>query len=163
MADYETESDHSDADSDIESLRLSDREDRLAAIVESPAPTNHSTAGRALRDGWFIKAKVPKEYIDRYLKLRLGPENSTIKSVYRLHAAVDELQLGLGKKSWNEGIASFSELYYVNEEKDMEDAERLEPHKAKERFFYRNPVDCVKYLLSQKCFTEDIVYAPVKE
>ncbi|KAG0633437.1 hypothetical protein HOY80DRAFT_896527, partial [Tuber brumale] len=29
--------------------------------------------------------------------------------------------------------------------------------------FYRNPLDCAKYLLSQKCFAQDIVYTAVKD
>ncbi|KAG0640986.1 hypothetical protein HOY80DRAFT_859151, partial [Tuber brumale] len=90
---------------------------------------------------WFIEAKVPKEHIDRYFKNRLGPENSTIKSAYRLLNTIDELESGLGMRSWKEGLVSFPELI----------------------FFYRNPRDCAKFLLSQKCFTQDIVYALVKD
>ncbi|KAG0633524.1 hypothetical protein HOY80DRAFT_1104646 [Tuber brumale] len=180
IADYEPESDHSIADSDVESLNLFEREDRLTDFVESWAPTKHHTAGRVLRDTvqrqkaedelwapfqnktdfelgqWFIEAKVPKEHIDRYFKNRLGPENSTIKSAYRLFHTVDELELGLGMRSWKEGLVSFTEL-------DIEDADGLELATSQQRFFYRNPLDCAKYLLSQKCFAQDIIYAPVKD
>ncbi|KAG0632929.1 hypothetical protein HOY80DRAFT_854248, partial [Tuber brumale] len=99
---------------------------------------------------WFIEAKVPKEHIDRYFKNGLGPENSTIKSAYRLFHTVDELESGLGMRSWKEGL-------------DIEDADGLELATSQRRFFYRNPLDCAKYLLSQKCFAQDIVYAPVKD
>ncbi|KAG0644303.1 hypothetical protein HOY80DRAFT_1075254 [Tuber brumale] len=180
IADYEPESDHSIADSYVESLNLFEREDRLTDFVESRAPTKHHTAGRVLRDAvqrqkaedelwapfqnntdfelaqWFIEAKVPNEHIDRYFKNGLGPENSTIKSAYRLFHTVDELELGLGMRSWKKGLVSFTEL-------DIEDADRLELATSQRRFFYRNPLDCVKYLLCQKCSAQDIVYAPVKD
>ncbi|KAG0636316.1 hypothetical protein HOY80DRAFT_1089170, partial [Tuber brumale] len=104
---------------------------------------------------WFIEAKVPKEHIDRYFKNGLGPENSTIKSVYCLFHTVDELESGLGLRSWKEGLVSFTEL--------VSDANGLELATSQQRFFYRNPLDCTKYLLSQKCFAQDIVYAPVKD
>ncbi|KAG0639401.1 hypothetical protein HOY80DRAFT_1074395 [Tuber brumale] len=195
IADYEPQSDHSIADSDVESLNLFEREDRLTDFVESRAPTKHHTTGRVLRDAvqcqkakdelwapfqnktdfelaqWFIKAKVPKEHIDRYFKNGLGPKNSTIKSGYRLFHTVDELESGLGMRSWKEGLVSFTELlsvsilfkYFVNQVQDIEDADGLELAISQRRFFYRNPRDCAKYLLSQKCFTQDIVYAPVKD
>ena len=122
------------SNSDVESLSFSNREDCSTDQIELPAPTNHNTAGRVLRDGvkyrkaedelwepfqnqidfelaqWFIEAKVPKEHIDRYFKKGLRPENSTIKSAYHLLEAVDELESGMGMKSWKEGFASFSEL-----------------------------------------------------
>ncbi|KAG0632957.1 hypothetical protein HOY80DRAFT_1006392 [Tuber brumale] len=138
IADYEPESDPSIADSDVESLNLFEREDRLTDFIES---------------WWFIEAKVPKEHIDRYFKNGLVPENSTIKSAYCLFHTVDELESGLGMRSWKEGLVSFTEL-------DIEDADGLELATSQQRFFYRNPLDCAKYLLSQKCFAQDIVYAP---
>ena len=39
------------SNSDVESLSFSDREDCSTDQIELPAPTNHNTAGRALRDG----------------------------------------------------------------------------------------------------------------
>ncbi|KAG0644729.1 hypothetical protein HOY80DRAFT_1097389 [Tuber brumale] len=195
VADYESESDHSIADLDIESLNLFERGDCLADFVESRAPTKHHTAGRALRDAvqsqkaedelwapfqnktdfelaqWLIEAKVPKEHIDRYFKNGLRPENSTIKSAYRRFRTIDELELGLGMRSWKEGMISFTELvsvslvfkYCVNQVEDIEDAHGLELATSQQRFFYRNPLDCVKYLRSQRCFAQDIGYAAVKD
>src|SRR6202000_1713760 len=32
-----------------------------------------------------------------------------------------------------------------------------------QKFFFRNPIDCAKYLLGQRCFAQDLVYTPVKE
>ena len=106
----------------------------MIKLDELPAAANHNTAGRVLREAvqhekaedelwepfqnktdfklaqWFIEAKVPKEHIDRFFKKYLRPENSAIKSVYHLLRAVDELESGLGMKSWKEGLVSFDEL-----------------------------------------------------
>ena len=133
MPEYEEESEQM-TNSVVESLSFSDREDCSTDQIELPAPTNHNTAGRVLCHGvkyqkakdelqklfqnqidfelaqWFIEAKVPKEHIDWYFKKGLRPENSTIKSAYHLLEAVDELELGMGIKSWKEGFTSFSEL-----------------------------------------------------
>ncbi|KAG0644869.1 hypothetical protein HOY80DRAFT_877864 [Tuber brumale] len=74
-------------------------------------------------------------------------------------------------RSWKEGLVSFTELvsvsillkYVVNQVQDIEDADGLELATSRQRFFYLNPLDCAKYLLSQKCFAQDIVYALVKD
>ena len=93
----------------------------------------HPTAGRSIRHGvrhersedemwslfrnktdfehpsWFIEAKIPKDHMDRYFKKDLGLEGSSINSPYRLLEAVDELESGMGIKSWKEEFVSFSE------------------------------------------------------
>ncbi|KAG0633391.1 hypothetical protein HOY80DRAFT_896568 [Tuber brumale] len=74
-------------------------------------------------------------------------------------------------RSWKEGLVLFTELvsvsilfkYFVNQVHDIEDADGLELATSRRRFFYRNPPDSAKYLLSQKCFAQDIVYPPVKD
>ena len=58
---------------------------------------------------WFIEAKVPKGHMDRYFKKDFGPEGSSINSAYQLLEAVDELESGMGMKSWKEQFVSFSE------------------------------------------------------
>jgi len=58
---------------------------------------------------WFIEAKVPKDHIDRYFKKDLGPGECNIQSAYLLLEAVDQLESGMGMKSWKEGFVSFSE------------------------------------------------------
>ena len=47
--------------------------------------------------------------MDRYFKNDLSPEGSSINSAYQLLEAVDELESGMGMKSWKEGFVSFSE------------------------------------------------------
>jgi len=127
----EIDSDGGVANSDVESLNLPDTDESIpwAAL---PLPMKHSTAGRPLRDvvqnersqdemwlplrnkmdfelaWWFIEAKVLKDHIDRYFKKDLGPGDCNIQSAYRLLEAVDQLESGMGMKSWKEGFVSFS-------------------------------------------------------
>lgn len=132
IAEHEPEFDVNATNSDVESLNYSDSEESTPWIGP-PIPTTHPTAGRSLRHvvrhersedemwspfrnktdfelaRWFIEAKVPKDHMDRYFKKDLGPEGSSINSAYRLFEAVDELESGMGMKSWKEGFVSFSE------------------------------------------------------
>ena len=50
--------------------------------------------------------------MDRYFKKELGPEGSSISSAYRLLEAVDELESGMGMKSWKEEFVPFSETVH---------------------------------------------------
>jgi len=58
---------------------------------------------------WFIEEKVPKDYIDKYFKQELWPKESTLKSAYLLSDTVNQLESGMGMKSWQEVFVSFSE------------------------------------------------------
>ena len=116
----------------MESLNLSDTDESIPWAGLS-LPMQNSTAGRPLRDvvqnersedemwlpfrnmkdfelaKWFIAAKVPKDHIDRYFKKDLGLGDCNIQSAYRLLEAVDQLESGMGMKSWKQGFVSFSE------------------------------------------------------
>ena len=132
IAEHEPEFDVNATNWDVESLNYSDSEESTPWIGP-PIPMTHPTAGRELRhvvrhersedEMWspfrnktdfdfarcFIEAKVPKDHMDRYFKKDLGPEGSSINSAYRLFEAIDELESGMGMKSWKEGFVSFSE------------------------------------------------------
>ena len=181
-------------DSDLESLNLSHTE-RSTPAVELPIPTKHPTPGRSLRDvvwhersedemwlpyknkpdfelaQWFIEAKVPKDHIDEYFKQKLGPEDSTLRSAYRLFDTVDQLESGMGMKSWKERFVSFSEAVsqcirrtsHSDRKKELLDRDQPDKNSLRQRFFFRDPIECASYLLCQKCFAKDMVYAPVKE
>ena len=131
IAEHESELDVNATNSDVESLNYSDSEESTPWIGP-PIPTTHPTAGRSIRHviqhersedemwspfwnktdfelaRWFIEGKVPKDHIDRYFKKDLGPEGSSINSAYQLLEAVDELESGIGMKSWKEWFVSFS-------------------------------------------------------
>ncbi|KAG0138782.1 hypothetical protein HOY82DRAFT_595293 [Tuber indicum] len=173
------ESDANTTDSDVESDNFSETEGSTP-WVGIPIPTEHATAGRSLQDvvrhetsedelwlpfrtksnfelaRWFIEAKVPKDHIGRYFRKGLGPESSSIKSAYQLLEAVDELESGMGIKRWRVGFVLFSEA-------EIPDGEAPDEVLSTQKFFFREPIDCARYLLSQRCFAQDLVYDPVKE
>ena len=104
IAENEPELDVNTTNSDVKSLNYSHSEERTPWF-RPPIPTAHPTAGRSLqhvvwhersedemwspfqnkRDfelpWWFIEAKVPKDYMDRYFKKALGPEGSSITAL----------------------------------------------------------------------------------
>ena len=133
IAEHEPEFDGNATISDLESLNYSDSEESTPWIGPL-IPTTHPTARRSVRHvilhersedemwspfrnktdfelaRWFIEAKVPKDHMDRYFKKDLVPEGSSINSAYWLLEAVDELESGMGMKSWKEGFVSFSAI-----------------------------------------------------
>ena len=135
IPEHEPEFDVNATNSDMESLNYSDSEESTPWIGP-PIPTTFPTAGRSIQHvvwpersedemwspfqnktdlelaPWFIEGKVPKDHMDRYFKKDLGPEGSSINSAYRLLEAVDELESGMGMKSWKEGFGSFSETVH---------------------------------------------------
>ena len=132
ITENETEFDVNTTNLDVKSVNYSDSEGNTTPIGP-PIPKIHITAGRSLRDvvrhaisedemwspfqnkidfelaRWLIEAKVPKDHMDRYFKENLGPEGSSINSAYWLLDAVNELESGMGMKSWKEGFVSLSE------------------------------------------------------
>ena len=122
---------------------------------------------------WFIEDKVPKDQINKYFKQELGPEESTIKSAYRLFDARDKLESGLGMNScqWKEGFVSFSKAVskyihrtsHANRKKEILDRYESEETSLRQRFFFCDLIQFARYLLGERCFAEDLVYPPVKE
>ena len=132
IAEPEPELDIKATNSDEESLNYSDSEESTPWIGP-PIPLTHPTAGRSLRhivrrersqDGmwspfrnktdfelarWFIEGQVAKYHLDGYFKKDLDPEGSSINSAYRLFEDVDELESGMGMRSWKEWFVLFSE------------------------------------------------------
>ena len=93
---------------------------------------------------WFIQCKVPKSRINEYFSNGLG--NSTLASYGSMHTLENHLR-SLDPYSpylqWFEG--------------QVEDSKRTLP------FFYRNILDCVRYLLRQIAYQDDLVCAPRRE
>lgn len=93
---------------------------------------------------WFIESKVPKSRINNYFSSGLGnPASVGYSSMYTLENHLQSLDpFGLYLQ-WLEG--------------QVEDGMRTLP------FFYRNILDCVRYLLRQITYRDDLVYAPRRE
>jgi len=93
---------------------------------------------------WFIEAKVPKSPINEYFWSGLGNASSAgYSSMHTLENLLQALDTHSAYLQWNEG--------------QVDDGKRTLP------FFYRNVLDCVRYLLRQITYKDDFVYAPPTE
>ena len=93
---------------------------------------------------WFIQSKVPKSRIDEYFKSGLDVTHSTsFKSAHTLENLLNTLDPHGSFLQWHEGTR--------------------EDRQHSTCFFYRNIVDCVRYLIGQIAYKDSMVYSPVKE
>jgi hypothetical protein len=91
---------------------------------------------------WFIVHKISKTGIDDYFKQGLGkPGHREFRSSYTLRKKLDRL---LSLPRWQGADAIFN-------------------NGDKATFYYRDPIKCMEYLLSQQLYKKDLHYAPVKE
>ena len=118
-------------------------EQEHSKLCEDPWAPFSSAHGFKLAS-WFIQGKVPKSRINEYFSSGLG--NSTLVGYSSMHTLENHLR-SLDPYSpylqWFEG--------------QVEDSKRTLP------FFYRNVLDCVRYLLRQIAYQDDLVYAPRRE
>ena len=87
-----------------------------------------------------MEANIPWEQIDSFMKASLAPSDVYFTSAFTLRALLDNMDNSLGPESWKQGDVIFSG--------------------TKVPFYFRDPVDCVKYLIGQKAYQSDLVYAP---
>ena len=93
---------------------------------------------------WFIEGKVSKGRINEYFSSGLGNSADVgYRSMYTLEKHLRELDPYGQYLQWFEG--------------QVEDSPRILP------FFYRNFLDCVRYLLRQIAYRDDLVYTPRRE
>jgi len=93
---------------------------------------------------WFIQSKVPKSRINEYFSRGLG--SSALVGYSSMHTIENHLRCLDPHSSylqWFEG--------------KVEDRKRTLP------FFYRNVLDCVRLLLHQIAYQDDLVNAPRRE
>jgi len=93
---------------------------------------------------WFIEGKVHKSRINEYFASGLGNASSAwYSSLHTLDNLLQALDPHSAYLQWNEG--------------QVDDGKRTLP------FFYRNVLDCVRYLLRQIAYRDVFVYAPHME
>ena len=93
---------------------------------------------------WLIQTKVSKSQINEYFSSGLGDlTTDDYCSMYTLENYLRFLDPHSAYLQWFEG--------------QVEDSRRALP------FFYRNVLDCVRYLLRQIAYRDDLVYAPRRE
>jgi len=102
-------------------------------------------SGQGFRlNSWLLQSKVPKSRIKEYFESGLGNSESVgYGSMHTLEKHLRELDLYSRYLQWFEGQG--------------EDGKRTLS------FFYRNVLDCVRYLLHQIAYQDDFVYAPRRE
>jgi len=93
---------------------------------------------------WFVQSKVAKSQIDTYCAEGLGGTDSrSFRSAYTLRQHLDILD-------------PFGE-YLVWVEASIDDGRHATT------FYYRNIIDCVRYLIRQVRYSSDMVYTPIRE
>ena len=93
---------------------------------------------------WLIQTKVSKSQINEYFSSDLGDlTTDDYCSMYTFENYLLFLDLDRAYLQWFEG--------------QVEDSRRALP------FFYRNVVDCVRYLLRQIAYRDDLGYTPQRE
>jgi len=93
---------------------------------------------------WFIQSKVPKSQINEYFSSGLG--SSALVGYSCMHTRENHprsLDPHSSYLQWFEG--------------------QVEDSKRTLQFFYCNVLDCVRYLLRQIAYQDDLVYAPWRE
>lgn len=118
-------------------------EDEHSNLCEDPwAPFNTAQAFKLA--SWFIDGKVSKSRINEYFTSGIGNAESVGYS--SMHTLENHLRL----------LDPYSE-YLQWFEGQVEDGQRTLP------FFYRDVLGCVRYLLRQIAYRDDLVYAPRRE
>jgi len=93
---------------------------------------------------WFVRSKVAKSQIDAYFAEGLGGmESRSFRSPYTLRQYLD--------------IQDPFRQYFVWADASIDDGRHATT------FYYRNIIDCVRYLIRQVAYSSDMVYAPIRE
>jgi hypothetical protein len=118
-------------------------EDEHSALCQDPwAP--FANAHDFKLASWFIQSKVSKSRINEFFSSGLGSSESVgYSSMHTLENHLRSLDPYSPYLQWFEG--------------DVDDGKRTQ------HFFYRNVLGCVRYLLRQIAYRDDLVYAPRRE
>ena len=89
---------------------------------------------------WFLDFRLSDQGVDQFFKDGLWPAGSAFRSSHTLRQLVAKMDPEMGDDSWTIGTAEF--------------------WGTSQTYRYRNPVAIVEYLLRQRTFKGDILYAP---
>jgi hypothetical protein len=118
------------------------KEERSTLCEEPWAPFSCAQAFKLA--SWFLESKVSKTRINEYFSSGIGNSTSVgYSSMHTLENHLRHLDPYGPYLQWFEG--------------HVEDGQRTLP------FFYRDILDCVRYLLRQIAYRDDLVYAPCRE
>ena len=89
---------------------------------------------------FFLQSGTSMGPIDSFLKAGMAPAEVGYRSAHTFRRLLDTMETALGPESWHCG--------------DVTMTGQTVP------FYYRMPLDCIAYLLRQKAYKKDMVYAP---
>ena len=113
--------------------------DNSAELLATPwLPFQNATEFRLAQ--FFLQSGTSQQSIDSFLKGSLAPAEVDYRSAYTFRAVLDSMKTPLGLESWNCGEVTM--------------AGRRVP------FYYRKPLDCIRYLLQQQAYRRALVYGP---
>jgi len=122
---------------------LNEYKEECTDLCENPWAPLASAQGFKLAS-WFIESKVSRRQINDYFSNGIGSLTSVgYSSMHTFENLLGHLDPYSPSLQWCEG--------------HVEDSQRTFP------FFYRNVLDCVRYLLRQIAYRDDLVYAPRRE
>jgi hypothetical protein len=114
-------------------------EESVHNLVRSPwYPFRNASEFKLAR--FFVEANVPWERIESFMKASLAPPDVYFTSAFTLRALLNNMDDSLGPESWRQGEVILSG--------------------TKTPFYYRDPVDCIKYLIRQRAYRSDMVFSP---
>lgn len=93
---------------------------------------------------WLVRSKVAKSQIDAYFAEGLGGADiRSFRSAYTLRQHLDVLDPFREYLVWGEAV--------------------IDDGRRPATLYYRNVIDCVRYLIRQVAYKSDMVYAPIRE
>src|SRR5437588_2190868 len=154
-SDSDAESEFEDVDDDFEECQATWRdlyegsgksygsvfneEKSILNLVQNPFyPFPNASEFKLAR--FFVEVNVPWEQIQAFKKANLAPPEVYYTSAFTLRALLNNMDNSLGPESWRKGEVTLSG--------------------ANVPFYYRDPVDCVKYLIRQRAYQSDMVFSP---
>jgi hypothetical protein len=114
-------------------------EDGVYSLLRDPwTPFRNASEFKLAR--FFLQSGTSMGAIDSFLKADLAPAEVGYRSAHTFRRLLDTMETALGPESWHCG--------------DVTMTGQIVP------FYYRMPLDCIAYLLRQKAYKKDMVYAP---
>lgn len=116
-----------------------DEEKSILDLLKNPFhPFRNASEFKLAR--FFVESNVSWERIEAYMKAKLSPPEVYYTSAFTLRALLNNMDNSLGPESWRQGEVTLSG--------------------SNVPFYYRDPVDCVKYLIRQRAYQSDMVFSP---
>ena len=117
----------------------------LVPLPESINPWTPFTLGYDFNlASWLVSSGMPHSKIKEFFNNGLhGERRSSFTSAYTLHKRLQTMDSDMGQSSWTQGQARY--------------------WSGPVEFWYRDPITIIRFLLQQRTFIGDLVYAPIRE